>query len=47
MKRFPPTRVGAVPTLFQMLLNTPEFYEIDFSRLQFVGTGDAAAECPD
>jgi len=37
----PPTRMAAVPTLYQMLVNHPTSREIDFSRLRTALTGAA------
>jgi len=41
MKAHPPTRLAAVPALYDMLLATPAFREIDFSGLHVVKTGAA------
>ncbi len=41
MQRFPPTRIAAVPTLYQMLVNTPAFRDVDFSRLRIALSGAA------
>jgi long-chain acyl-CoA synthetase len=41
LKRFPPTRIAAVPTLYQMLVNTPAFREVDFSGLKSALSGAA------
>ena len=41
MTRFPPTRLAAVPTLYQMLLDHPLFADIDFSNLKVAITGAA------
>jgi long-chain acyl-CoA synthetase len=41
MTRFPPTRLAAVPTLYQMLLDHPLFGNIDFSNLKVAITGAA------
>ncbi|MBK9466938.1 MAG: AMP-binding protein [Gammaproteobacteria bacterium] len=41
LQRFPPTRIAAVPTLYQMLVNTPAFREVDFSRLKIALSGAA------
>ena len=41
MKRFPPTHLAAVPTLYQMLVAHPAFREIDFSNLRHAVTGAA------
>ena len=41
MRRHPPTRIGAVPTLYQMLLAHPGFHEVDFSRLRIALSGAA------
>jgi len=41
LKRFPPTRIAAVPTLYQMLVNNPAFREVDFSRLKIALSGAA------
>jgi len=37
----PPNYFGAVPTLFQMLLQNPKFAQIDFSKLKMAVTGAA------
>jgi long-chain acyl-CoA synthetase len=37
----PPQYLGAVPTLFQMLLQNPKFHQIDFSKLKMAVTGAA------
>jgi len=37
----PPHYFGAVPTLFQMLLQNPKFQQIDFSKLKMAVTGAA------
>ena len=41
MTRFPPTRLAAVPSLYQMLLENPLFGDIDFSNLEVAITGAA------
>lgn len=41
MQKFPPTMVAAVPALTEMLLATPEFASVDFSRLNTWGSGAA------
>lgn len=41
MMKFPPTRLGAVPTLYSMLLDCPTFRKIDFSKLKTAATGAA------
>jgi long-chain acyl-CoA synthetase len=41
MQRFPPTRLGAVPSLYQMLLDCPAFNEVDFSGLKIAHSGAA------
>jgi long-chain acyl-CoA synthetase len=41
MMACPPTRMGAVPTLYQMLVNHPTSRQIDFSRLRTAATGAA------
>lgn len=41
MKKFPPTMLGNVPSLYQMLLEKPAFREIDFSRLRVAFSGAA------
>lgn len=41
MRRYPPTVLGAVPTLFQMLMENPSFATIDFSRLKTAISGGA------
>lgn len=43
MKKFPPTVLANVPTLYQMLLDEPLFREIDFSRLKLAMSGAAPA----
>ena len=37
----PPTRMGGVPTVYQMLVNHPTSRQIDFSRLRTAATGAA------
>jgi len=37
----PPTRLGAVPTLYQMLVNHPTSRQIDFAKLRTAATGAA------
>ncbi len=41
MTRFPPTRIAAVPTLYQMLVAHPDIGKVDFSRLKHAVTGAA------
>ena len=41
LKQLPPTRLGAVPSMYQMLLGHPEFKNIDFSQLKIANTGAA------
>ncbi|MFQ6006238.1 MAG: long-chain fatty acid--CoA ligase, partial [Woeseia sp.] len=41
MSRFPPTRIAAVPTLYQMLVTHPAIGSVDFSRLKHAITGAA------
>ncbi|SDU04434.1 long-chain acyl-CoA synthetase [Pseudomonas pohangensis] len=41
MREFPPTHLANVPTLFQMLLDDPDFKHIDFSRLKMAVSGAA------
>ena len=41
MMRFPPTRLGAVPTLYQMLVAHPDIGNVDFSSLKHAVTGAA------
>ncbi len=41
MTRFPPTRLAAVPSLYQLLLDHPLFGDIDFSALKVAITGAA------
>ncbi len=43
MQQFPPTLIGNVPTLFQMLLEEPEFAKVDFSQLKIAMSGAAPA----
>jgi long-chain acyl-CoA synthetase len=47
MTRFPPTRLAAVPTLYQMLLDHPLFGDIDFSNLIVAITGAAPLTATD
>jgi len=47
MTRFPPTRLAAVPTLYQMLLGHPLFGDIDFSNLKVAITGAAPLTATD
>lgn len=46
MQKFPPTLFGNVPTLYQMLLDEPEFRKVDFSQLKIAmsGAGPMPAE---
>lgn len=46
MQQHPPTLFGNVPTLYQMLLDEPEFRKVDFSRLKMAmsGAGPMPAE---
>lgn len=39
MQQFPPTLFGNVPTLYQMLLDEPEFRKVDFSQLKIALSG--------
>ncbi len=41
MKKYPPTRLAAVPSLYQMLLACPDFSEIDFRQLKVANSGAA------
>lgn len=41
MKDYPPTILGAVPALTEMLLATPEFAQVDLSKLKVWGSGAA------
>lgn len=41
MRKYPPTLMANVPTLFQMLLEHPPFHQLDFSRLRMVISGAA------
>ena len=41
LKKFPPTRIGAVPALYQMMIANPIFQSVDFSRLQLARSGAA------
>jgi len=47
LQRFPPTRIAAVPTLYQMLVNTPAFGAVDFSRLKIALSGAAPLPAAD
>lgn len=42
MKKYPPTILGAVPALTEMLLSTPEFADVDLSNLKVWGSGAAS-----
>lgn len=46
MQKHPPTLFGNVPTLYQMLLDEPEFRKVDFSNLKLAmsGAGPMPAE---
>jgi len=39
MQRFPPTRLAAVPSLYQMLIACPAIAAVDFSRLKIAASG--------
>jgi len=41
LKTYPPTWMGAVPALTEMLLATPEFKDVDMSKLKIWGSGAA------
>ena len=41
MIAYPPTRIGAVPTMYQMIVDHPLSAQIDFSKLKFAMTGAA------
>ena len=41
MQRFPPTRLGAVPSLYQMLIACPAINDVDFSGLKIAHSGAA------
>ena len=41
MQRFPPTRLAAVPSLYQMLIACPAIAGVDFSRLKSAVSGAA------
>jgi long-chain acyl-CoA synthetase len=41
MLNYPPTIIGAVPALTEMLLATPEFAQVDLSKLKVWGSGAA------
>eukprot|EP00903_Cladosiphon_okamuranus_P003386 g3384.t1 len=41
MIKHPPTRTGAVPTLYQMIADHPASKDIDFSKMRFAQTGAA------
>ncbi|MDP2285242.1 MAG: AMP-binding protein [Pseudohongiella sp.] len=43
MLKHPPTVLGNVPTLYQMLLDEPLFKQVDFSRLKIAVSGAAPA----
>lgn len=41
MQKFPPSVIGNVPTLYQMLIENPEFKKVDFSKLKLALSGAA------
>ena len=41
MQRYPPTRLAAVPSLYQLLLACPEIAKVDFSALKIAHSGAA------
>jgi long-chain acyl-CoA synthetase len=41
MKSRPPTRIAAVPALYDMLVANPKFAEVDFSRVEMASSGAA------
>lgn len=41
MQQFPPTMIGAVPALTEMLMATPGFEQVDLSKLKVWGSGAA------
>ena len=41
MRKFPPTMMGNVPSMFQMLMDNPNFALIDFSKLRLAFSGAA------
>lgn len=41
MQKYPPTRTGAVPTIYQMIADHPDSDKIDFSKMRFAQTGAA------
>ena len=41
LKKFPPTRLGAVPALYQMMVGSDDFKSVDFSRLKVARSGAA------
>lgn len=41
MRKHPPTRTGAVPTIYQMIADHPDSDKIDFSKMRFAQTGAA------
>lgn len=41
MKKYPPTFMSAVPALFDMLVQSPAFREVDFSQLKMATSGAA------
>jgi long-chain acyl-CoA synthetase len=47
MQRYAPTRIAAVPTLYQMLVDTPAFRDVDFSRLKIAISGAAPLPAAD
>ena len=47
LQRFAPTRIAAVPTIYQMLVNTPAFRDVDFSGLKIALSGAAPLPAED
>ena len=41
MRRYPPTRLAAVPSLYQILINCPDIANVDFSSLKIANSGAA------
>lgn len=41
MRKFPPTMMGNVPSMYQMLMDHPDFARIDFSKLRLAFSGAA------
>jgi long-chain acyl-CoA synthetase len=47
MQTHPPTRLGAVPSLYQLLISCPDIHDVDFSSLKIANTGAAPLSSDD